>query len=131
MFKELARTALGIAGALTLATATLATATLATAEAYKTTDGTVVVTGLPPTQRYQIRMLDAQSKPGSRQDKGANSCGEVVIEKAAQYKTLVVGTTTIDPAALPVQTYVRCKPQTAVRQPTQKGVVLATTPGVR
>ncbi len=100
-------------------------------DAYKTNDGTVIVTGLQPTQRYQIRMLDARNKPGTRQDKSANRCGEVVVEKAADYITLVVGTETIDPAALVKREHVKCGPLPPSGQMTPAGVVLATPPAPR
>ncbi len=117
---------IGIAGLLTLTAVTLASA-----EAYKTSDGTVVVTGLEPTQRYQIRTLNAQNKSGTRQDKSANRCGEVVVEKAANYITLVVGTETIDPASLPVKEHVRCKPLPPSGTMSPSGVVPATPPKPR
>lgn len=98
------------------------------AEAYKTADGMVVVTGLKPTQRYQVRTLNAQNKSSTRQDKSANSCGEVVVEKAANYKMLVVGTETIDPAALAVKDHTKCKPPAATAKMQPKGVVTAKPP---
>ncbi|CAN1208816.1 hypothetical protein TUMEXPCC7403_01245 [Tumidithrix helvetica PCC 7403] len=106
----------------------LTNSAIAAAEAYKTSQGHVIVTGLTPTQRYQIRTVNAQNKPGTRQDKSANSCGEVVVEKAANYKTLVVGSISIDPATLPTQTYVKCKPRTVTPTMRPRGVVPATTP---
>lgn len=108
---------------------TLAHSAIAAEEIYKTTAGHVVVTGLTPTQRYQIRTLSVQNKSSSRQDKSVNSCGEIVIEKAANYKTLVVGIINIDPATLPTKTFVRCKPAArrgATMSPS--GVVRATSP---
>lgn len=106
----------------------LTNSTTAFAQAYKTSKGAVVVTGLTPTQRYQIRTLSVENKPGSRQDKSANRCGEVVVEKADKYQTLVVGTETIDPATLPIQTYVRCAPKAPPAAMKPSGVVLATPP---
>ncbi len=110
---------------------TTAAAASAAADAYKTSDGTVVVTGLQPTQRYQIRTLNAQNKSGTRQDKSANRCGEVVVEKAANYITLAVGTETIDPASLPIKEHVKCKllPPSGTMAPS--GVVPATSPAPR
>lgn len=98
------------------------------ADAYKTNDGTVVVLGLAPTQRYQIRMLTAQNKSSSRQDKTANRCGEVVVEKAADYITLVVGAHSIDPAALSVKEHIKCRPLPSTNRMTPTGVVHATPP---
>jgi hypothetical protein len=97
-------------------------------ETYKTADGTVVVTGLQPTQRYQIRMVDAQGKPGTRQDKSANSCGEVVVEKAATYQAMNVGTHSVDPASLPVKERVKCQRPAAHPGMQPKGVEIAKAP---
>lgn len=108
---------------------TFTCSTVASAEAFQTNDGKVIVTGLKPTQRYQIRTLSMEDRPGTRQDKAANRCGEVVIEAATRYKKLTVGTETVEPASLPVQEYTRCRPQSPTSsrmQPT--GVVRATTP---
>ncbi|MBM4255311.1 MAG: hypothetical protein FJ147_05375 [Deltaproteobacteria bacterium] len=116
--------------ALALSLAMLPSAAMA-ADAYKTSDGTVVVTGLQPTERYQIRILTAQNKSSSRQDKSANRCGEVVVEKAADYITLVVGTETIDPASLPLKEHVKCKPLRSAQKWVPSGVVLATPPNPR
>jgi hypothetical protein len=88
---------------------TLTHSAIAAAEAYKTSRGQVVVTGLEPAQRYQIRTLSTEGKPGTRQDKSANSCGEVVVESAARYQRLVVGTVSVEPATLPVRTHARCQ----------------------
>lgn len=107
---------------------TLTMAANAATEAYKTSEGTVVVTGLTPSQRYQVRFLDVQNKSGTRQDKSANSCGEVVVEKAANYKTLVVGADSFDPQALAVKIHERCKPKPASATMQPKGVVPAKTP---
>lgn len=123
MSSQLSIRAIGVAALLTLAYATDGSA-----EAYKTSDGTVVVTGLTPAQRYQIRTLNAQDKSGTRQDKSANRCGEVVVEKAANYKTLVVGTETIEPASLAVKTHTKCKPNAPSAKMNPKGVVTAETP---
>ena len=127
MAHKLSNSALAIALLLSLSTRVIAAE-----EAYQTSNGTVVVTGLQPAQRYQIRMITPPGKPGSHQDKGANHCGEVVIEKAANYQTLVVGTITLDPATLPAKEYVKCpRPQTSGPRMQPKGVVRAVTPEAR
>lgn len=115
-----------------VAACSLAVVGSAAAGAYKTADGAVVVTGLQPRQHYQIRMLDAQNKPGSRQGKLATACGDIVVDKAANYKVLVVGAESVEPSALPVKAYDKCPspvPAEAKRQP--KGVVTAKTPEPR
>jgi hypothetical protein len=92
-------------------TAFLSTATsaISAAKAYKTEHGLVIVTGLTPTKRYQIRTLTVDGKAGSRLDKSADRCGEVIVERATNYKTLAVGSVTVDPAKIPTRTYKRCK----------------------
>jgi hypothetical protein len=111
---------------------TLTTSAIASAEAFKTSRGHVVVTGLVPTQRYQIRTLNVEGKAGTRQDKSANSCGEVVVEAAARYQRLSVGTEIIDPASLPVREYVKCRLTRNGNTPSSRvyprGVIRATTP---
>ncbi len=99
------------------------------AEAYKTSKGEVVVTGLTPAKRYQIRFISAQDKPGSRQDKSVNSCGQIVVEKAANYKTLIVGSENIDPSSLETKPHERCKPQAKFKKMQPQGVERAITPG--
>jgi hypothetical protein len=115
-----------IAAILVLSHSAIATAT----EAYKTSKGEVVVTGLTPTKRYQIRYINAQGKSGSRQDKSVNSCGEIVVEKAANYKTLIVGPENIDPSSLETKTHVKCKRrQTTLKKMQPQGVERANIPG--
>jgi len=97
-------------------------------ETYKTADGTVVVTGLQATRRYQIRMIDARGKPGTRQDKSANSCGEVVVEKASTYQAMNVGTHSIDPASLPLKERIKCQRPAAPAAMQPKGVEIAQSP---
>ncbi len=100
------------------------------AEAYKTSKDEVVVTGLTPTKRYQIRYINAQGKSGSRQDKSVNSCGEIVVEKAANYKILIVGPENIDPSSLETKSHERCKPKPGKFKKMQpQGVEPANIPG--
>jgi hypothetical protein len=101
------------------------------AEAYKTDRGDVVVTGLTPTQRYQIRFVSDKGKSGSRQDKSVNSCGEIVVQHAASYQALVVGSETIAPATLETKTHVRCKPVRKGKVVEPTGVIRARTPQAR
>ncbi|AFY91688.1 hypothetical protein [Chamaesiphon minutus] len=118
---------MSIAAMLVLTNSAIATA----AEAYKTSKGEVVVTGLTPTKRYQIRYINAQDKSGSRQDKSVNSCGEIVVDKADRYKVLIVGSENIDPASLETKPHERCKPKpnTTLRKMEPKGVEPARIPG--
>jgi hypothetical protein len=88
---------------------TLTYGSIATAEVYKTSKNQVVVTGLTAKQKYPIQAVNAKSKTVKRQDVAANTCGEALIDGAAKYKSLVVGTETIDPATLPTKTHANCK----------------------
>jgi hypothetical protein len=90
---------------------TLSYATIAAAEVYKTSKGQVVVTGLNASQKYQIKGVTAKNKPATRKDFKdfvANKCGEAVINGAAGYKSLTVGTEAIDPATLTVKEHAKC-----------------------
>lgn len=96
----------------TVAIATFLTLThgsIATAEVYKTSKDQVVVTGLTAKQKYPIKAVNAKNKPVTRKDVVANTCGEALIDGAAKYKSLVVGTETIDPATLTTKTHASCK----------------------
>ena len=88
---------------------TLTHGAIATAEVYKTSKDQVVVTGLTAKQKYPIKGTNAKNKPVKRQDVAANTCGEALVSGAAKYKSLVVGTETIDPATLPVKAHANCK----------------------
>jgi hypothetical protein len=99
------------------------------AEAFKTSKGQVVITGLTPTKRYEIKYIDAKDKSGTRQGKSVNSCGEIVVEKADNYKTLIVGSENIDPSSLETKVYERCKPKTTFKKMQPQGVERAIIPG--
>jgi hypothetical protein len=91
------------------ALATLAHSEIATAEVYKTDKNQVIVTGLTAKQKYPIKAINAKNKPIKRQDVIANTCGEALVDGGAKYKSLVVGTETIDPATLSTKPHPRCK----------------------
>ena len=86
---------------------TLAHTSIATAEVYKTSKGQVIVTGLTSKQSYPVKTVNAKSKAGTR-NITANTCGEALIDGAAKYKSLVVGTETIEPATLTTKVHARC-----------------------
>jgi hypothetical protein len=88
---------------------TLTHGAIASAEVYKTSKDQVVVTGLTAKQKYPIQAVNSKNKPVKRKDVAANTCGEALIDGAAKYKSLVVGTETIDPATLTVKTHPSCK----------------------
>jgi predicted peptidase len=86
---------------------------ISTAEVYKTSKGQVIVTGLTAKQNYPVKVVNTKSKSKNLKDKTANTCGEVTVDNAATYKSLVVGTETIDPATLTVKEHLRCKAKKA------------------
>jgi hypothetical protein len=88
---------------------TLTHSAIATAEVYKTSKDQVVVTGLTAKQKYPIKAVNSKNKSVTRKDIAANGCGEALVSGAAKYKSLVVGTETIDPATLPTKTHASCK----------------------
>jgi hypothetical protein len=95
--------------AVALATAfTLAYGAIATAEAYKTSTNQVVVTGLKAKQQYDVQATNAKGKVSKKKSATTNNCGEILINGAAKYKSLVVGTETIDPATLSTKVHARC-----------------------
>ena len=86
---------------------TVAHSSIAAAEVYKTSTNQVVVTGLTPKQKYEVKTVSAKDKVGTRKVT-TNTCGEAVVTSATKYKSLVVGTETIDPTTLPTKAHPRC-----------------------
>jgi hypothetical protein len=86
---------------------TVAHSSIAAAEVYKTSTNQVVVTGLTPKQKYEVKTVSAKDKAGTRKVT-TNTCGEAVVSSATKYKSLVVGTETIDPTTLPTKAHPRC-----------------------
>jgi hypothetical protein len=113
---------------------TLAHGTIATAEVYKTGTNQVIVTGLTAKQKYPVQIVNAKNKSKKLKDKAANTCGEVTIDNATTYKSLVVGTETIDPTTLTTKTHARCnaKKSTVAKGSKKKNAATATvtTPGM-
>ena len=101
---------------------------IASAEVYKTSKDQVVVTGLTAKQKYPIKAVNAKNKPAKRQDVTANTCGEALVDGAGKYKSLVVGTETIDPATLSTKDHPRCNgSKKTATAPKKKGTVKGTT----
>jgi hypothetical protein len=95
--------------AIALATAfTLAYGAIASAEAYKTSTNQVVVTGLKAKQKYDVQATNAKGKVSKKTSATTNTCGEILVNGAANYKSLIVGTETIDPATLSTKAHARC-----------------------
>jgi hypothetical protein len=106
----------------------LSHSSIATAETYKTSKDQVVVTGLTAKQKYPIKAVNAKNKPAKRQDVTANTCGEALVDGAGKYKSLVVGTETIDPATLSTKEHPRCNgSKKTATAPKKKGTVKSTT----
>ncbi len=101
---------------------------IASAEVYKTSKDQVVVTGLTAKQKYPIKAVNAKNKPAKRQDVTANTCGEALVDGAGKYKSLVVGTETIDPATLSTKDHPRCNgSKKTATAPKKKGTVKSPT----
>jgi hypothetical protein len=106
---------------------TLTYGSIASAEVYKTSKGDVVVTGLTAKQKYPIKGTNAKNKAVTRKDVAANTCGEALVNGAGKYKTLVVGTETIDPATLPVREHAKCKAKKTAATPKKKASTVTKT----
>lgn len=106
---------------------TLTHTAIATAEAYKTSKDQVVVTGLTAKQKYPIKGTNAKNKPVTRKDIAANTCGEALVDGAGKYKSLVVGTETIDPATLSIREHAKCKSKKTAAAPKKKSATVTTT----
>jgi hypothetical protein len=106
-------------------------ASIATAEVYKTSKGQVIVTGLTAKQKYPVQTVNAKNKSKKLKDKTANTCGEVTVDNAANYKSLVVGTETIDPTTLSTKTHARCngKKTTTAKKVSKKRTVTTVNTG--
>jgi hypothetical protein len=100
---------------------TLAHSSIASAETYKTSKDQVVVTGLTAKQKYPISGTNSKNKPVKRQDVVANGCGEALVDGAAKYKSVAIGTEpAIDPATLPTKVHASCKPKKTATAPKKK-----------
>jgi pyruvate kinase len=107
---------------------TLSHGAIASAEVYKTGTNQVVITGLTAKQKYPVQAVNAKNKPVKRQDVTANTCGEALVDGGGKYKSLVVGTETIDPATLSTKAHARCqKAKTTTTAATKKKSTAATT----
>ncbi len=101
---------------------------IASAEAYKTSKGQVVITGLTAKKSYPVQTVNAKNKPKTLKNKNANTCGEVIVDNAVTYKSLVVGTEKIAPATLSTKEHPRCNgSKKTATAPKKKGNVKSTT----
>jgi len=90
----------------------------------------VVVTGLTAKQKYPIKGINAKNKLVTRKEIAANTCGEALVDGAGKYKSIVVGTETIDPATLSTREHTRCKSRkaTVVTLRKKNATVITTMP---
>jgi hypothetical protein len=107
---------------------TLTYSSIAAAEVYKTSKGQVVVTGLTAKQSYPVETVNAKNKTKKLKDKVANTCGEIIVDNAATYKSLVVGTEKIDPTTLTTKEHARCKAKTTTKKVKTKKITTVATP---
>jgi predicted peptidase len=100
---------------------------ISTAEVYKTIKGQVIVTELTAKQKYSVQIVNAKNKTKKLKDKIANTCGEVTIDNAGTYKSLVVGTETINPATLNIKVHPRCNAKKTTAAANKKTTIKSTT----
>jgi hypothetical protein len=78
-------------------------------EAYVTKKAQVVVTGLQPKQKIDVKYKNQKGRLGQRQIV-ANRCGEALISKAGKYQSISIEGQEITPNSLKTQEHPRCKP---------------------
>ncbi len=94
---------------LAIGAATLLVMSAASAQslsAYKTAQGQVVITGLKPGKLYGIVANTGQGYGVN--NFSSTACGEVIINKAASFRSITVNRQKIVPESLPVKTYSKC-----------------------
>jgi hypothetical protein len=78
-------------------------------QSFKTAKDQVVVTGLQPKKKYEVKYRNAAGREGHRKVE-TNSCGEAVLAKTAGFQSLLIEGQQIQPATLETKTHNRCKP---------------------
>lgn len=106
---------------------TVSYSSISTAEVYKTSKGQVIVTELTAKEKYSVQIVNAKNKTKKLKDKIANTCGVVTIDNAGTYKSLVVGTETIDPATLDIKIHPRCNTKKTAAAPNKKTTIKSKT----
>jgi hypothetical protein len=85
---------------------TVSTANAQSITAYRTAQGQVIVTGLKPGR---LNGVAANTGKGfGTSNITSTACGEVIINKAANFKFIIVNRQKIEPKSLPVKTYTVC-----------------------
>jgi hypothetical protein len=88
---------------------TLLTSSVANAQnlsAYKTTQGQVIVTGLKPGKLHGVVANTGRGYGVSNIT--STACGEVIIDKAASFTSILINRQRISPKSLPVKAYSKC-----------------------
>lgn len=89
-----------------IALLTVSTANAQSISAYRTAQGQIIVTGLKPGR---LNGVAANSGRGfGVSNITSTACGEVIINKAADFKYIIVNRQKINPKSLPVKTYAAC-----------------------
>jgi hypothetical protein len=78
-------------------------------QSFKTPKDQVVVTGLQPKKKYEVKYRNAAGREGQRKVE-TNSCGVAVVAKAAGFQSLSIEGQQIQPATLETKNHSRCKP---------------------
>jgi hypothetical protein len=85
---------------------TVSTANAQSITAYRTAQGQVIVTGLKPGR---LNGVAANTGKGfGTSNITSTACGEVIINKAADFKFIIVNRQKINPKSLPVKAYTAC-----------------------
>jgi hypothetical protein len=87
----------------------LLTASIANAQnvtAYRTTQGQVIVTGLKPGRLNGVAANTGKGFGVSNIT--STACGELIINKAADFKFIIVNRLKLEPKSLPVKNYTVC-----------------------
>jgi hypothetical protein len=88
---------------------TLLTSSAANAQnlsAYKTAQGQVIVTGLKPGKLHGVVANTGRGYGVSNIT--STACGEVIIDKAASFTSILINRQRISPKSLPVKAYSKC-----------------------
>jgi hypothetical protein len=85
---------------------TVSTANAQSVTAYKTAQGQVIVAGLKPGRLNGVAANTGKGFGVSNIT--STACGEVIINKAADFKFIIVNRQKINPKSLPVKAYTTC-----------------------
>jgi hypothetical protein len=85
---------------------TVSTANAQSISVYRTAQGQIIVTGLKPGR---LNGVAANSGKGfGVSNITSTACGELIINKAADFKYIIVNRQKINPKSLPVKAYAAC-----------------------